>query len=143
MAIGQHSSSLLSEPTRSSETPKCHLHGPRPAPQDTQRHSCQTATDDADSIDGAAQRCTDRRLQAIQALIEAMADCSSVCEALHLPVQSGDDAVLRRMGRQYTVTSYREADKQIDVVLRGAACSFSPPASAERWGGWLPGRGPG
>ena len=34
-------------------------------------------------------------------LIDAMADCPSVCEALHLPVQSGDDAVLRRMGRQY------------------------------------------
>ena len=36
-------------------------------------------------------------------LIAAMAECASVCEHLHLPVQSGDDAVLRRMGRQYTV----------------------------------------
>ena len=39
-------------------------------------------------------------------LISAMADCPSVCEHLHLPVQSGDDAVLRRMGRQYTIESY-------------------------------------
>ncbi|MDP8905520.1 MAG: tRNA (N6-isopentenyl adenosine(37)-C2)-methylthiotransferase MiaB [Chloroflexota bacterium] len=39
-------------------------------------------------------------------LIEAMADCPSVCEHLHLPVQSGDNAVLRRMGRQYTVEAY-------------------------------------
>ncbi|HWH23781.1 MAG TPA: MiaB/RimO family radical SAM methylthiotransferase [Candidatus Limnocylindria bacterium] len=39
-------------------------------------------------------------------LIDAMADCPSVCEHLHLPVQSGDDAVLRRMGRQYTIDSY-------------------------------------
>jgi len=41
-------------------------------------------------------------------LIEAMAGCPSVCEHLHLPVQSGDDAVLHRMGRQYTVDSYLE-----------------------------------
>ncbi len=41
-------------------------------------------------------------------LIEAMADCGSVCEHLHLPIQSGDDAVLRRMGRQYTVEHYLE-----------------------------------
>src|SRR5690606_2044173 len=36
-------------------------------------------------------------------LIEARADCPSVCEHLHLPVQSGGDAVLRRMGRQDTI----------------------------------------
>jgi tRNA-2-methylthio-N6-dimethylallyladenosine synthase len=41
-------------------------------------------------------------------LIAAMAECPSVCEALHLPVQSGDDAMLRRMGRQYTVAHYLE-----------------------------------
>jgi tRNA-2-methylthio-N6-dimethylallyladenosine synthase len=41
-------------------------------------------------------------------LIAALAECPSVCEHLHLPVQSGDDAVLRRMGRQYTVEHYRE-----------------------------------
>jgi len=41
-------------------------------------------------------------------LIEAMADCPSLCESLHLPVQSGDDDVLRRMGRQYTTEHYLE-----------------------------------
>ena len=40
-------------------------------------------------------------------LIAAIADCPSVCEHLHLPVQSGSDEVLRRMGRQYTVELYR------------------------------------
>jgi tRNA-2-methylthio-N6-dimethylallyladenosine synthase len=39
-------------------------------------------------------------------LIAAMAECPSVCEHLHLPVQAGDDGVLRRMGRQYTVEAY-------------------------------------
>ena len=41
-------------------------------------------------------------------LIEAMRECESVCEHLHLPVQSGSDEVLRRMGRQYTVEHYLE-----------------------------------
>jgi tRNA-2-methylthio-N6-dimethylallyladenosine synthase len=41
-------------------------------------------------------------------LIEAMAQCPSVCEHLHLPIQSGDDEMLARMGRQYTVAHYRE-----------------------------------
>ena len=50
-------------------------------------------------------------------LIAAMADCSSLCEALHLPVQSGDDAVLRRMGRQYTIEHYLERlDRIRDAV---------------------------
>ena len=44
-------------------------------------------------------------------LIDAMADCPSVCEHLHLPVQSGDDAVLRRMGRQYTVDALPRAPR--------------------------------
>ncbi len=34
-------------------------------------------------------------------LIAAMAECPSVCEHLHLPVQSGSDEILHRMGRQY------------------------------------------
>src|SRR4029079_8331096 len=34
-------------------------------------------------------------------LIAAMGECPSVCEHLHMPVQSGDDAVLKRVGRQY------------------------------------------
>jgi tRNA-2-methylthio-N6-dimethylallyladenosine synthase len=50
-------------------------------------------------------------------LIDALADCPSVCEALHLPVQSGDDAVLRRMGRQYTIEHYLERlDRIRDAV---------------------------
>ena len=45
-------------------------------------------------------------------LIAAMAECPSVCEHLHLPVQAGDDDVLHRMGRQYTVEAY------LDLVAR-------------------------
>jgi tRNA-2-methylthio-N6-dimethylallyladenosine synthase len=56
-------------------------------------------------------------------LIAAMADCPSVCEHLHLPVQSGDDAVLRRMGRQYTVEHYLERLSAIRAGVPGIAIS--------------------
>ena len=39
-------------------------------------------------------------------ILEAMRDLPNVCEYLHLPVQSGSDAVLKRMHRQYTVGEY-------------------------------------
>jgi tRNA-2-methylthio-N6-dimethylallyladenosine synthase len=52
-------------------------------------------------------------------LIAAMAECPSVCEHLHLPVQSGDDAVLRRMGRQYSVAHYLERLARIREAVPG------------------------
>ena len=42
-------------------------------------------------------------------LIEAAARLPKVCEHMELPVQSGDDTVLRRMGRGYTVAQYRDS----------------------------------
>lgn len=41
-------------------------------------------------------------------LIDTMAACSKVAKQLHLPVQSGSDAVLSRMNRRYTAGEYRE-----------------------------------
>ena len=56
-------------------------------------------------------------------LIDAMRDCPSVCEALHLPVQSGDDAVLRRMGRQYSIEHYFERLARIRDAVPDIAIS--------------------
>ena len=56
-------------------------------------------------------------------LIAALADCPSVCEHLHLPVQSGDDLVLRRMGRQYTIEHYRERLDRIREAVPGITVS--------------------
>ncbi len=56
-------------------------------------------------------------------LIDAMADCPSVCEHLHLPVQSGDDDVLRRMGRQYTTGHYLERLERLRRRVPGIAIS--------------------
>jgi tRNA-2-methylthio-N6-dimethylallyladenosine synthase len=54
-------------------------------------------------------------------LIAAMAECASVCEHLHLPVQSGDDRVLHRMGRQYTAADYLELVSRLRAALPGIA----------------------
>lgn len=39
-------------------------------------------------------------------LITAMAECDKVCEHIHLPLQSGDNDILRKMNRRYTVEQY-------------------------------------
>jgi tRNA-2-methylthio-N6-dimethylallyladenosine synthase len=41
-------------------------------------------------------------------VIEAMATLPHVCEQVHLPVQVGDDVLLKRMHRGYTLGQYRE-----------------------------------
>jgi tRNA-2-methylthio-N6-dimethylallyladenosine synthase len=56
-------------------------------------------------------------------LIQALADCPTVCEHLHLPVQSGDDAVLRRMGRQYSIDHYQERLARIREAVPGITVS--------------------
>ena len=56
-------------------------------------------------------------------LIAALAECPSVCEHLHLPVQSGYDAVLRRMGRQYTIEHYLERLARIREAVPGITIS--------------------
>ena len=50
-----------------------------------------------------------------------MAECRSVCEHLHLPVQSGDDGVLQRMGRQYTAEAYLELVARLRAAVPGIA----------------------
>lgn len=55
-------------------------------------------------------------------LVEAYATLEKLCEHLHLPVQSGSDAVLRRMRRGYSRGEYLERIKQLrdrcpDVAL--------------------------
>jgi tRNA-2-methylthio-N6-dimethylallyladenosine synthase len=49
---------------------------------------------------------TSHPFDAHEELFRAMAECRSVCEYLHLPVQSGSDRILRAMRRGYTVEGY-------------------------------------
>ena len=50
-------------------------------------------------------------------LIESVARLPKVCEHIELPVQAGDDAMLRRMNRHYSVVRYRELISQIRQAL--------------------------
>ena len=51
----------------------------------------------------------------------AMAECRSVCEHLHFPVQSGSDAVLRRMRRAYSRSSYLDKVEMARETIPGLA----------------------
>jgi tRNA-2-methylthio-N6-dimethylallyladenosine synthase len=56
-------------------------------------------------------------------LIEACAELPKVCEHFHIPFQSGDDAVLKAMGRGYTVDRYRRIIARIRERMPDAAIS--------------------
>ncbi|MCH2178617.1 MAG: tRNA (N6-isopentenyl adenosine(37)-C2)-methylthiotransferase MiaB [Mariniblastus sp.] len=50
-------------------------------------------------------------------LLSAVRDLPKVSPYLHVPLQSGSDAVLKRMKRGYTVADYREMMQRIDETL--------------------------
>lgn len=54
-------------------------------------------------------------------LIDIAADTESVCRHFHVPLQSGDDRVLRRMGRRCTAARYAERLTRIAERLPGCA----------------------
>jgi len=58
-----------------------------------------------------------------ETLVRAMAETPAVCPALHLPVQSGSDAVLRRMKRQYTRAEYLRLVRQLRAAVPRIALS--------------------
>ncbi len=56
-------------------------------------------------------------------VIAAMAETRAVCEHVHLPVQSGSDAVLRRMLRRYTRERYLEVVGELRRAIPGITLS--------------------
>jgi tRNA-2-methylthio-N6-dimethylallyladenosine synthase len=56
-------------------------------------------------------------------VIDAMASTPAVCEHVHLPVQSGSDAVLRRMLRRYTRARYLEVVAALRSAVPGITFS--------------------
>ena len=51
-------------------------------------------------------------------LIETMAKCEKVTPYLNLPVQSGDDEILKRMNRPYTVKQYKNLINKIRSAFK-------------------------
>jgi len=66
---------------------------------------------------------TSHPFDAHEELFRAMADCPSVCESLHLPVQSGSDRILKAMRRGYTVESYRTKVARLRELVPDVALS--------------------
>jgi tRNA-2-methylthio-N6-dimethylallyladenosine synthase len=54
-------------------------------------------------------------------LMRAVRDLPSVCEAVHLPLQAGADAVLERMNRGYTLERYRRIIGELRETVPGVA----------------------
>lgn len=52
------------------------------------------------------------------AAVEAMARCAKVTPYLNLPIQSGDNAILKAMARPYTVEKYEELVKKIRAAFK-------------------------
>lgn len=50
-------------------------------------------------------------------VIQAMVDTPAVCEHVHLPAQSGSDAVLRRMLRRYTRARFLEVVEELRAAM--------------------------
>ena len=56
-------------------------------------------------------------------IIKSVADLPKVCEHINLPVQAGDDDVLRQMRRPYTVAEYRDIVSEIRDTVPGVTVS--------------------
>ena len=52
--------------------------------------------------------------------LSLMAGSKSICQHLHLPLQSGSDSILSRMGRQYTSEFFRGLIKKISAAMPDA-----------------------
>jgi tRNA-2-methylthio-N6-dimethylallyladenosine synthase len=56
-------------------------------------------------------------------LIQTCAELPKVCEHFHIPFQSGDNEVLRRMARGYTHEKYRDVIARVRNVMPDASVS--------------------
>jgi tRNA-2-methylthio-N6-dimethylallyladenosine synthase len=56
-------------------------------------------------------------------LINTIAECEKVSHEIHLPIQSGDNAILKKMNRKYTAAHYKKLVKKIRAKIPDAIIS--------------------
>jgi len=56
-------------------------------------------------------------------LIDTIAECRKVAKEIHLPIQSGDDEILKKMNRGYTIRHYKNLIKKIRQRIPGVQLS--------------------
>jgi tRNA-2-methylthio-N6-dimethylallyladenosine synthase len=80
---------------------------------------------DINSLDGISRIrfLTNHPKDISQRLIEAIAGLPKVCQQINLPVQSGDDEILKAMGRGYTAGEYRQLVSRLRSRVPGIALS--------------------
>jgi len=87
--------------------------------------------DFADLLDAVAAQPGLRRLRFVTSyprdftprMVERVGAHPNICNYLHLPVQSGSDRVLRRMGRGYAADAYRDLVRQLRAARPDLALS--------------------
>ena len=77
-----------------------------------------------------------------QKLVRAVAELEKVCEHISLPIQSGDNEILRAMRRGYTVEQYQDLVMQMRSAIPGLALSTDvivgfPDETEEQFAGSL------
>lgn len=54
-------------------------------------------------------------------MVEVIANCENIMPYIHLPIQSGDDEILRRMGRRYTYQEYKNLYQSLRDKVKNAS----------------------
>ncbi|RXT14816.1 tRNA (N(6)-L-threonylcarbamoyladenosine(37)-C(2))-methylthiotransferase MtaB [Ammoniphilus sp. CFH 90114] len=91
--------------------------------EDLEHYNLAKLLRDLDQVEGL-QRIRISSIEASQItdeVIDVLRSSDKMCRHLHIPLQAGDDQVLKRMRRKYTVEEYRKKIEQIREAMPGVA----------------------
>jgi threonylcarbamoyladenosine tRNA methylthiotransferase MtaB len=87
--------------------------------EDLENYNLAKLLEDLEQVEGLERL----RISSIEAsqitdeVIEVLKKSTKVCRHLHVPLQAGDDSVLKRMRRKYTVEQFKERIEKVREVL--------------------------